>query len=310
MNTFFEPGTTGCPDSSGAAQCSPEPRVVTLQSGLMVCHTTAACLDAVDTPKCFSGDCEFLHLNCQLDGFCEGRVGVHPLAYRKGDMSLGCSAGEEFQVRHCEKFQNLAVMVSPQTLEELAGDAACALVGGRGASDFFLLDTGSCRKALRSALNVVCLMSEFPRQRLLLHAATLDYLHWHLAAFRANDEAKRPSQRECRQLDRARDLLLCDLSTPPTIAELAQAVGMNQYKLKVGFKRRFGCSIYALFQEERMQQARRLLQSHNVTETAVILGYTNISHFSAAFRKQFGCLPSQARHQARGDMCGLLSACA
>ncbi|MBK1650592.1 hypothetical protein CKO36_19065 [Rhabdochromatium marinum] len=153
-------------------------------------------------------------------------------------------------------------------------------------------------------------MSEFPRQRLLLHAATLDYLHWHLAAFRPNGETKRPSLRECQQLDRARDLLLHDLSTPPTIAELARAVGMNQYKLKVGFKKRFGCSIYALFQEERMQRARHLLQLHNVTETAVILGYTNISHFSAAFRKQFGCLPSRARQQESSGLPELLSACA
>lgn len=168
------------------------------------------------------------------------------------------------------------------------------------APGFFVRCAGSCRKTLRSAINIAALLAQSPHKRLLLHAATLDYLHWQLAAFQICNEGKSPSPRERRQLEDARTLLLQDPSTPPTIAELARAVGMNQCKLKAGFKQLFGNSIYALFQEERMNNALRLLQTHNVTETAVILGYTNISHFSAAFQKQFGCLPSRARQQVFG----------
>lgn len=53
----------------------------------------------------------------------------------------------------------------------------------------------------------------------------------------------------------ARDRLLLDLSAPPTIAELAREIGLNQLKLKQGFKTLFGTSIYALFQRHRMERA-------------------------------------------------------
>lgn len=99
-----------------------EPSVLTLQPGLMICHTTARDLAAVDAIREFPGDSEFLHMNCQLDGHIEGRIGSHPLAYARGDISLGFAAGESFQVRHCARFQNLEVMVTPVVLSELIGE--------------------------------------------------------------------------------------------------------------------------------------------------------------------------------------------
>lgn len=82
------------------------------------------------------------------------------------------------------------------------------------------------------------------------------------------------------------------MSAPPTIPELARKIGLNQCTLKRCFKTVFGKSIYAYFQAERMAQARLLLRRHCVTETANMLGYTNVSHFGLAFRKHFGVPPS------------------
>lgn len=95
--------------------------MVTLQPGLIVCHTVATNLDAVSSTKTFDGDCEFIHLNCQLAGKFAGRVGSHPLDLSQGDVSLGFSAGERFQIQHCDRFENLTVMVTPDVLCELAG---------------------------------------------------------------------------------------------------------------------------------------------------------------------------------------------
>ncbi len=277
-------------------------RMVTLQPGLMVCHTTASDLAAQEKARSFPGDCEYLHFNCQLAGSFESRVGPHCLAYSQGDVTLGFSAGECFSVRHCERFQNLTVMVTLDTLRELAGEETVLRLGIDDRPDFFVRRAGMCRKTMRSGAQLTCLMGERPWSRLLLYSATMDFLHWHLAAFEGCEHCRVPAPRECRQLEKARALLLADLSMPPTIAALAQAVGMNQCKLKTGFKSLFGSSIYALFQEERMSRARQLLANHNVTETAVMLGYSNISHFSVAFRKQFGCLPSQSRHYHLGGV--------
>ncbi|WP_211090303.1 helix-turn-helix transcriptional regulator [Pseudothauera nasutitermitis] len=266
-----------------------------LQSGLLVCHTSAEALGAIERPRTFPGDSEFVHLNCQLAGVFEGRVGKRDLLCQQGSLTVGYSAGENFRIRHCRSFRNVSVMVRPELLGELAGDHLHEALGAGLDPHFFVHCASACRKTIRSAAQLAGLLADASRHRLLLHAAALDFLYWHLAAFRRRDERKALSPRECRQLEDARVLLLSDPSAPPTIAELARAVGMNQCKLKTGFKQVYGRSIYALFQDARMSRARELLRSHNVTETAVLLGYTNISHFSSAFQKRFGCLPSRIR---------------
>jgi len=271
---------------------------VTLQPGLMVCHTSAHELDAIDQRKTFDSDCEFIHFNCQLAGKFEGQVGQCPLKFSQGDISCGYSAGERFDLQHCRQFQNLAIMVTSDVLYSLVGEQVGNMLSRHGTPDFFLRCAGVCRQSLRSDKQMVCLLSQTPHQRLLLHAATLEFLHWHLAALDGCcDGCKGLNARECRLLDDARALLLQDLSVPPTIAQLAREVGMNQCKLKKAFKEYFGTTIYAMFQHERMSRAKRLLRSNNVTETATLLGYSNISHFSAAFTNQFGYLPSQVRQQ-------------
>lgn len=100
------------------------------------------------------------------------------------------------------------------------------------------------------------------------------------------------------RLLRARDLLLSDLAAPPTLSELSSASGLGLLKLKRGFRTLFGNSVYGLFMQERMLEARRRLLrgGSSVTEVATGLGYTNISHFSAAFRKRFGMNPGAIRN--------------
>jgi len=133
---------------------------------------------------------------------------------------------------------------------------------------------------------------------LLVQAAALEFIAWHLKNLHANETNDRICSRECRLLWQAREHLLSDLSSPPTIEQLARETGLNQLKIKQGFKELFGTTTYGLFQRERMERALALLQANSVTETASMLGYSNISHFSAAFRKQFGVLPSEARRKA------------
>ncbi|MUM76790.1 helix-turn-helix domain-containing protein [Pseudodesulfovibrio sp. F-1] len=91
----------------------------------------------------------------------------------------------------------------------------------------------------------------------------------------------------------ARDILVSDLENPPNIPELAALVGVNEKKLKIGFRQVFETSIFGYFREYRMQKAHEFLQqgNANVTETAYAVGYQSLSHFSHAFRERFGILP-------------------
>lgn len=82
---------------------------------------------------------------------------------------------------------------------------------------------------------------------------------------------------------------------PPTIPQLAEMAAMSTTKLKTMFKKVFGSGIYEYYQANRMNYARMLLTSgkYSVKEVGHLLGYDNLSNFSAAFKKQFNLLPSE-----------------
>lgn len=95
------------------------------------------------------------------------------------------------------------------------------------------------------------------------------------------------------RIHHARDVLVRDPENPPSLAELAQRAGINEKKLKQGFRQVFDTSVYGYFREHRMQKAREILLhgDSNVTEAAYAVGYQSLSHFSEAFKKRFGLLP-------------------
>lgn len=86
-------------------------------------------------------------------------------------------------------------------------------------------------------------------------------------------------------------------SNPPTIKNLAKMVGINEYKLKNGFKSVFKSTIHQYVVVLRMKKANELIKARylQIGEIAQELGYKNPSHFSAAFKKYFGFLPTALR---------------
>jgi AraC family transcriptional activator of pyochelin receptor len=91
----------------------------------------------------------------------------------------------------------------------------------------------------------------------------------------------------------AKAILTRHWQTPPSLLELARQVGLNDYKLKLGFRQVFGTTAFGYLWHYRMEQARQLLidGQHNVKEVATIVGYSKQSNFAAAFRKKFGVNP-------------------
>lgn len=87
-----------------------------------------------------------------------------------------------------------------------------------------------------------------------------------------------------------------DLAHPcPTINELSKMVSISPSKLKQLFRDVYGKPIYQYYQFNRMQKAKAMLLSKkfSIKEVGLSLGYTNLSNFSAAFRKEFNILPSE-----------------
>ena len=81
------------------------------------------------------------------------------------------------------------------------------------------------------------------------------------------------------------------------IPELALKVGINQTKLKAGFKELFGKTIFEYLTYIRMNKANELLKNTEFTigEIAEKVGYKHSQHFSTAFQRNFGFTPSQFR---------------
>ena len=96
-------------------------------------------------------------------------------------------------------------------------------------------------------------------------------------------------------IKKAREILLKNMSNPPSIKELARICAINEFKLKRGFKQLFNATIYKTLQKERLKNAKDLLASQdiNVSEAARIVGCKNLSHFSKIFKEQFDVLPNE-----------------
>ncbi|MVT06810.1 helix-turn-helix domain-containing protein [Chitinophaga tropicalis] len=97
------------------------------------------------------------------------------------------------------------------------------------------------------------------------------------------------------KIEKARGILLEQLDAPITIRDLARRVAMNECYLKKGFKAMYGTTIYDYFQKERMEKAKSLLyeKGMSVSEVAILMGYSCISHFSTAFKKHTGLKPCE-----------------
>jgi AraC-like DNA-binding protein len=88
-------------------------------------------------------------------------------------------------------------------------------------------------------------------------------------------------------------LLREKLASPPSLEEIGRAVGCSPFHLSRTFSTATGRTIPQYIRQLRMERAAELLRSgkFNVTEAALEVGYSSLSHFSHAFHETFGCCP-------------------
>ncbi|MFT2097972.1 helix-turn-helix domain-containing protein [Marinomonas sp. 2405UD66-6] len=86
---------------------------------------------------------------------------------------------------------------------------------------------------------------------------------------------------------------------PWTIALLAEAVGINQSKLKQGFHLAVQSTVHRYLEEIRLTKAKYLLeQGHKVLDVCLATGYSYPSHFSKRFQQRFSVQPSKLSKQS------------
>lgn len=98
---------------------------------------------------------------------------------------------------------------------------------------------------------------------------------------------------EIQRVREARETLVARIDDPPTTAELARIVGINEFKLKKGFKHVFNTTIFEYLRNLRLETAMGLIKQGDMTiaRIAFEVGYHNPAHFAGAFRRRFGVNP-------------------
>ncbi len=106
------------------------------------------------------------------------------------------------------------------------------------------------------------------------------------------------SKADKEKLIAVRDLINEKVTDPPNLSQISRMVGLNEYKLKRGFKETFNTTVFGYLAEQRLHLAHRYLQDTQKTaaEISMELGFATPQHFSNAFRKKFGVTPVSVRN--------------
>lgn len=95
----------------------------------------------------------------------------------------------------------------------------------------------------------------------------------------------------------ARDLVNELAHCPPNLPAISRAVGLNEFKLKKGFKEMFQTTVFGYLTQQRLYLAQRYLLDtvKPAADIAQELGYATPQHFNNAFKKKFGVTPQMLR---------------
>ncbi|WP_372055176.1 AraC family transcriptional regulator [Tistrella mobilis] len=143
---------------------------------------------------------------------------------------------------------------------------------------------------------LACRLTGTARQ-VFLKAKALEALAWLIAEIDgAPPVATLPVPAERRRIEHAARLLVERHDEAWTIPLLARTVGLNEKKLKSGFRLVIGRTVHGHLEAARLDAAARMIEDGaRVIDAAVAVGYTNPSHFARLFRRRFGAAPADWR---------------
>ncbi|WP_281233216.1 helix-turn-helix domain-containing protein [Flavobacterium gelatinilyticum] len=95
----------------------------------------------------------------------------------------------------------------------------------------------------------------------------------------------------------AKSILEENISISLSLVELSHRAGLNDFKLKKGFKEVFGTTVFTYLYEIRMNEAKRLIieDEKSLAEISLLCGYKFVQNFTKAFKAKFGAAPKEFR---------------
>jgi AraC-like DNA-binding protein len=187
-------------------------------------------------------------------------------------------------------YAELIITPDPELLEEVAGRPAAAmafhpLFRNRSQRAGFDLQQMRARFLQRARLGT--------GNGFALEESAVTLLR---TALDTDPRASQPSRMTRRLIRRAKEFLEANLGHRLRLADVARAVGASPAYLTDTFRRVEGIPLHAYLTQLRLARALvDLRHTDNLTTLAFELGFSSHSHFTAAFRRAFGCTPSQFR---------------
>lgn len=256
-----------------------------------------------------------IHVGLMLDGAGDSWVKgsnnrFHFQAGRMSVMTTNRPVSGAFQVPAGARFRLVDLRFEPNFLAAILGDdplfgtgddLAEQVLKAYGVDLAYVPLTAAHR---RVAEQILARGTDTPADLLFLEGKAIEILSMALAALTEQRTTLRdgktaaPTQlsvRDRQRLTEARQRLIADPEQTIPLRDLARQVGLNEHKLKHGFRQMFGNSVYAYLQDHRMRLAAELLAQDGgtVTDVALAVGYSNPAHFAKLFRRHFGIAPSR-----------------
>lgn len=143
-------------------------------------------------------------------------------------------------------------------------------------------------------------------QRMYLEGKALELAALQLAQLTEADSGKQEvipglKSTDVERIYYAKEILTQNWLNPPSLVALARQVGLNDYKLKQGFRYCFGTTVFGYLHSHRLELAKQLLAEGdlNIIEVAYSIGYASPTSFSTAFKRKFGINPKKYQQSCR-----------
>ena len=110
----------------------------------------------------------------------------------------------------------------------------------------------------------------------------------------ADNPKSRDKEKDIRALRDVEIMLSNDkLDKFPSIEMLSKKAMMSTTKLKTKFKQVYGMKLYEFYNRNRLEKAKEMLKTghFSVKQVGYDIGFSNLSNFAKAFKKEFGVLP-------------------
>ncbi|MEM8988622.1 MAG: AraC family transcriptional regulator [Pseudomonadota bacterium] len=246
-------------------------------------------------------------LSCMLDGHFEGQADVLPdlvgdssqlrVFFWTGPESVHLSYPAGTHLRSAQILLSLEYVEKRLGIESgVVPDLLLSAINSKEGG--YYTDQRRLQPALRVIAEQImgCTLTGLLRET-FYHGKALELLALGLADLQTEEPSKQAMMLSLSDVERvreARDILLADRVSPPTLSQLSRMVGLNEFKLKQGFRFVFNTTAFALFNMDRMEEAKRLLGEGrmNVSQVAYKVGYGSNAAFSRAFRRCYGYPPS------------------